>query len=77
MSKSEALSKLTETVRCLLKREGLESAFFEAHDVDAVGGIPAVRLTITYPDSLSPNQRIRAQNISGEECAKFLGERYG
>ena len=76
ISKSDALARLTGNVREQLAREGLGGVFFEAHDVDPVGGVLAVRLTVEIPDSLPPNQWLRAQQISGEECAKFLRERY-
>jgi len=62
-------------VRQQLAREGLATVFYEAHDVVVIGA-PAVEFTIKILDSLPPNQWLRAQQIAGEESARFLRERY-
>jgi len=45
-----------------------------AETVDVPGGHLAVVLTLTYPDC-SVEQRLRAERIAREECARYLQER--
>lgn len=72
-----ALAKLVLIVSERLKTEGLGEARFQAFGVTAAGCEIAVNTQLDVPESYTPGQRISAQVIAGEECAKFIRERYG